>query len=182
MSEYVKHWQLPVPWKPDSSRTVHANPIDMHTYGKLQMRRIHLQCWNRGLWRVWDVLTGWSSFPYCFDIVSLIFPPFLHRFYSFFLPFVWALFYFYLMAVSRVYSGIQSEYLSTTLFATVNTIYTWERIPPTLQNKSFSHQKGKLVLLKPFLHRLYSLLAWHSHKIGGWLEVSWGHPECTDCV
>ena len=46
----VKHWQLPVPQKPDSSRTVYANPINMHIDRKLQTRRIHLQHWNRGFW------------------------------------------------------------------------------------------------------------------------------------
>ena len=39
-----------------------------------------------------------------------------------------------------------------------------------------------LVLLKPFLHCLYRLFAWHPHKIGSWLEVSGVYPECTDCV
>ena len=78
----VKHRQLPVPQKPDSSRTSHANPGDMYIHGKLRTRRTRLRRWNRGLRRFWDskaVLGSFSLFSilfwYCFTYFSIISPP-----------------------------------------------------------------------------------------------------------
>ena len=96
----VKHRQLLAPQISGFSRTSHANPGNIYIHGKLLTRRIHLRRWNRGLSRFWDSKAVLSGFQYCFDIVLPISPSFLHRFHSFFLPFVWAVVYFYFVAVS----------------------------------------------------------------------------------
>ena len=68
----IKHWQLPVPQKLDSSRTVHANLYNIYIDRKLQTRRIYLRCWNRGFWQVQDIIVSWSGFSYCFHYFPII--------------------------------------------------------------------------------------------------------------